>query len=45
MELRAEVHNNSPERALLLLLDCFGLSRGESDEVLRSIQRRRLRRG
>ena len=45
MELRAEVHNSSPQRALLLLLDCFGLSRGESDEVLRSIQRRRLRRG
>jgi hypothetical protein len=45
MELRAEVHSNNPQRALLLLLDCFGLSRSESDEVLRSIQRRRLRRG
>jgi hypothetical protein len=44
-ELRAEVHNNSPERALLLLLDCFGLSRRESAEVLRTIQRRKLRRG
>ena len=45
MELRAEVHSNSPKRALLLLLDCFGLSRAESAEVLRSIQRRRLRHG
>lgn len=45
MELRAEVHSNNPQRALLLLLDCFGLSRGESAEVLRAIQRRRLRHG
>jgi hypothetical protein len=45
MELRAEMHSNNPQRALLLLLDCFGLSRAESAEVLRAIQRRRLRHG
>jgi len=45
LELRAEVHSNNPQRALLLLLDCFGLSRGESADVLRSIQRRRTRHG
>ncbi|HEX5106606.1 MAG TPA: hypothetical protein VFV87_22455 [Pirellulaceae bacterium] len=45
MELRTEVHSNNPQRALLLLLDCFGLSRGESAEVLQTIQRRRLRHG
>ena len=45
MELRTEVHTSNPQRALLLLFDCFGLSRGESAEVLRAIQRRRLRHG
>jgi hypothetical protein len=45
MELRSEVHSSNPQRALLLLLDCFGLSRGESAEILRTIQRRRLRHG
>ena len=45
MELRTEVHSTNPQRALLLLLDCFGLTRGESAEVLRTIQRRRLRHG
>jgi hypothetical protein len=44
-ELRAEVHSNNPQRALLLLLDCFGLARAESAEVLRTIQRRQSRRG
>lgn len=43
MELRTEVHNPNPQRALMILLDCFGLSRGESAEVLRTIQRRRAR--
>lgn len=41
MELRAEVHSSNPQRALLLLLDCFGLTRNESADVLRAIQRRR----
>jgi hypothetical protein len=41
MELRSELHNSNPQRALLLLLDCFGLSRGESAEVLRNLQRRK----
>jgi hypothetical protein len=41
MELRQELHNANPQRALLLLLACFGLSRGESAEVLRNLQRRR----
>jgi hypothetical protein len=41
MELRSELHNNNPQRALLLLLDCFGLSRGESAEILRNLQRRK----
>ena len=41
MELRSELHSSNPQRALLLLLDCFGLSRGESAEVLRNLQRRR----
>jgi len=45
MELRAEMQGNNRERALLLLLDCFGLSRDESADVFRTIQRRRLRRG
>ena len=34
MELRSELHSTNPQRALLLLLDCFGLSRGESAEIL-----------
>ena len=41
MELRSELHSANPQRALLLLLDCFGLSRGESAEILRNLQRRR----
>ena len=41
MELRKELHNANPQRALVLLLDCFGLSRGESAEVLRNLQRRK----
>ncbi len=41
MELRSELHSSNPQRALLLLLDCFGLSRGESAEILRNLQRRR----
>jgi len=41
MELRGELHSPNPQRALLLLLDCFGLSRGESAEILRNMQRRR----
>jgi hypothetical protein len=43
MELRSEMQGNNQERALLLLLECFGLSRSESAEVLRGMQRRRLR--
>jgi hypothetical protein len=41
MELRSELYSSNPQRALLLLLDCFGLSRGESAEVLRNLQRRK----
>jgi hypothetical protein len=41
MELRSELHSSNPQRALLLLLDCFGLSRGESAEILRNLQRRK----
>jgi hypothetical protein len=41
MELRGELYSSNPQRALLLLLDCFGLTRGESAEILRTIQRRR----
>lgn len=41
MELRTELHSTTTQRALLLLLDCFGLSRGESAEILRKLQRRR----
>jgi hypothetical protein len=41
MELRGELYSSNPQRALLLLLDCFGLTRGESAEVLRTIQRRK----
>jgi hypothetical protein len=41
MELRTELYSSNPQRALLLLLDCFGLSRGESAEVLRTLQRRK----
>src|SRR5437762_3741399 len=41
MELRGELHSANPQRALLLLLDCFGLSRGESAEILRNLHRRR----
>jgi hypothetical protein len=41
MELRSELHSSNPQRALLLLLDCFGLSRGESAEIIRNLQRRR----
>jgi hypothetical protein len=43
MELRTELHSANPQRALLLLLDCFGLSRGESAEILRNLHRRRRR--
>ncbi len=41
MELRSELHSPNPQRALLLLLDCFGLVRGEAAEVLRNLHRRR----
>jgi hypothetical protein len=41
MELRTELHSASTQRALLLLLDCFGLSRGVSAEILRNMQRRK----
>jgi hypothetical protein len=41
MELRSELYSADTQRALLLLLDCFGLSRGESAEILRTVQRRR----
>jgi len=41
MELRSELHSANPQRALLLLLDCFGLSRGESAEIIRNLHRRR----
>ena len=41
MELRQELHNSNPQRALLLLFDCFGLARGEAAEVLRNLQRRK----
>jgi len=41
MELRGEMHSANPQRALILLLDCFGLVRGEAAEVLRNLQRRR----
>jgi hypothetical protein len=40
MELRSELHSANSQRALLLLLDCFGLSRGESAEIIRNLQRR-----
>lgn len=45
MELRSELHNANTQRALLLLLDCFGLTRGESAEILRNLQRRRRLQG
>jgi hypothetical protein len=41
MELRQELHSTNSQRALLLLLDCFGLSRGESAEIIRNLQRKR----
>jgi hypothetical protein len=41
MELRSELHNATTQRALVLLLDCFGLSRGESAEILRNLHRRK----
>jgi hypothetical protein len=41
MELRSELHSANSQRALLLLLDCFGLTRGESAEIMRNVQRRR----
>ena len=41
MELRKELQNANPQRALLLLYDCFGLARGEAAEVLRNLQRRK----
>lgn len=41
MELRGELHSSNSQRALLLLLDCFGLSRGESAEIVHRLQRRR----
>ncbi len=45
MELRSELHSSSTQRALLLLLDCFGLTRGESAEILRNLQRRKRLNG
>lgn len=44
MELRSELHSPNPQRALTLMLDCFGLVRGEAAEVLRNLQRRRRSR-
>ena len=41
MELRSELFSGNLQRALLLLFDCFGLSRGEAAEVLRNLQRRK----
>jgi len=41
MELRHELHSTNSQRALLLLLDCFGLSRGESAEIVRNLHRRK----
>jgi hypothetical protein len=41
MELRHELHSANSQRALLLLLDCFGLSRGESAEIVRNLHRRK----
>lgn len=41
MELRIELHSANSQRALLLLLDCFGLSRGESAEIVRNLHRRK----
>lgn len=41
MELRYELHSANSQRALLLLLDCFGLSRGESAEIVRNLHRRK----
>jgi hypothetical protein len=45
MELRSELHSSNTQRALLLLLDCFGLTRGESAEILRNMQRRKRLHG
>ncbi len=45
MELRSELHSSNTQRALLLLLDCFGLTRGESAEILRNLQRRKRLQG
>lgn len=45
MELRSELHSSNTQRALLLLLDCFGLTRGESAEILRNLQRRKRLHG
>ncbi|MBC7853312.1 MAG: hypothetical protein IAF94_07745 [Pirellulaceae bacterium] len=41
MELRGELFGNNSQRALLLLLDCFGLSRGESAEILKNLHSRK----
>jgi DNA-directed RNA polymerase specialized sigma24 family protein len=41
MELRSALYSPDPQRALWLLLDCFGLTRGESAEIVRHLQRRR----
>jgi hypothetical protein len=41
MELRSELFSSNPQRALVLLLDCFHLTRGESAQILRNLQRRR----
>lgn len=41
MELRSALYSPDPQRALWLLLDCFGLTRGESAEIVRSLHRRR----
>lgn len=45
MELRSELHSSNSQRALLLLLDCFGLTRGESAEIIRNLHRRRRLHG
>lgn len=41
MELRGELFSASSQRAHLLLFDCFGLSRGQSAEILRNLHRRK----
>lgn len=41
MELRSALYSPDSQQALWLLLDCFGLTRGESAEIVRNLQRRR----